>query len=83
MLPKGGANTLVLVSEAAKYNHLSDAIPIIDRNAKIGAFAQSIDFKVGWIFNNEGFQSSYTRNASGFWTSECSNGLSPAVPAVF
>ena len=47
--------------------------PLLDRNAQIGAYAQSIGFKVGWIFNNEGFQSAYTRDpASGAWSSNIS-----------
>ena len=47
--------------------------PLLDRNAKIGAYAKSIGFKVGWIFNNEGFQSSYTKDPkSGGWVSNIS-----------
>ena len=68
-----GANTLVLISEAAKFHNLTALMPLLDRNAKIGAYAQSIGFKVGWIFNNEGFQSAYTRDpTTGAWTSNIS-----------
>ena len=97
-----GANTLVIISEAAKFATFDDLLPLLDRNAKIGARAQvrgffsshtlvcashtlacashthvcpilliasqASGFKVGWIFNNEGFAShpsniSYTRPA--------------------
>ena len=50
----GGANTLVVIGEPAKFENLTMLGPLLDRNARIGAYAQSIGFKVGWIFNNEG-----------------------------
>jgi hypothetical protein len=61
-----GANTLILISEPAKFGNYSALEPLLDRNAGIGAYAQSIGFKVGFIFDNEGFQGhptniSYTR----------------------
>ena len=33
---------------------------------------ETIGFKVGWIFNNEGFQEAYHRDASGAWVSNIS-----------
>eukprot|EP01047_Picozoa_sp_COSAG01_P012305 COSAG01_NODE_551_length_15579_cov_30.915181_15_plen_150_part_00 len=35
-----GANTLVVISEAAKFTNFSALLPLLDRNARIGAFAQ-------------------------------------------
>jgi hypothetical protein len=35
-----GANTLVVISEAAKFANFSALLPLLDRNARIGAFAQ-------------------------------------------
>ena len=68
----GGANTLVVIGEPAKFENLTMLGPLLDRNARIGAYAQSIGFQVGWIFNNEGFQEAYHRNASGAWVSNIS-----------
>ena len=63
-----GANTLVVISEPARAANLSVLLPLLDRNAQIGAAASALGLKVGWIFNNEGFQShpkniTYTRPA--------------------
>ena len=68
----GGANTLVVIGEPAKFENLTMLGPLLDRNARIGAYAQSIGFEVGWIFNNEGFQEAYHKNASGDWVSNIS-----------
>ena len=43
-----------------------------ERCVFIRAFAQSIGFKVGWIFNNEGFQEAYHQDASGHYVSNIS-----------
>ena len=67
-----GANTLVVIGEPAKFENLTMLGPLLDRNARIGAYAQSIGFQVGWIFNNEGFQEAYHKNASGAWVSNIS-----------
>ena len=62
----------MVIGEPAKFENLTMLGPLLDRNARIGAYAQSIGFKVGWIFNNEGFQEAYHRNASGAWVSNIS-----------
>lgn len=51
-----GANTLVLIAEPANWANYSSFEPLLDRNARIGAIAQGVGFKVGWIFLNEGFR---------------------------
>ena len=43
-----------------------------ERCVYLRAFAQSIGFKVGWIFNNEGFQEAYHQDASGHYVSNIS-----------
>jgi hypothetical protein len=67
-----GANTLVVIAEPAKFVNLTMLGPLLDRNARIGAYAQSIGFKVGWIFNNEGFQDAYHRDSQGHYVSNIS-----------
>eukprot|EP01043_Picozoa_sp_COSAG02_P013651 COSAG02_NODE_550_length_20437_cov_4.270676_1_plen_888_part_00 len=67
-----GANTLVVIAEPAKFENITMLGPLLDRNAQIGAFAQSIGFKVGWIFNNEGFQDAYHQDEHGNYVSNIS-----------
>lgn len=67
-----GANTLVVIAEPAKFVNITMLGPLLDRNARIGAYAQSIGFKVGWIFNNEGFQDAYHRDSQGHYVSNIS-----------
>ena len=51
-----GANTLIIIVEPGRHQHLQDALVDADRLSALGVAAKRIGLKVGTIFTNEGYQ---------------------------